>query len=159
MRMQTLFAVALFGVLATGCPTPPSRAARMQEAANEFNANARFGRMELVVERVSNKERDAFLRRHKAWGSQVRIADLEVSSMRLLTDDTAEVTVRVGWYRPEQGELRSTLLKQRWRDYRGDWMLVGEEKADGDPGLLGEQVMVEMPPRTTVQFPTVRIGE
>ncbi len=39
--------------------------------------------------------------------------------------------------------------------------MVGEQRADGDVGLLGETVVVEAPPgpRAPAQYPTIRLGE
>ena len=151
------FASSLFLL---GCPhqSPPARA---QEAATELNVNTRFGRMELAAEHVAPAAREAFLARRKAWGSNIRVADYEMASFRMKGDSDAETVVKVAWYRIDEGDLHVTMLKQSWHDFRGDWRLVEEQRADGAVGLLGEPVPVE-PPRTTAKkahFPTIRLGE
>jgi hypothetical protein len=153
------FVLASFSTSA--CIANQSGAARMQEAAQELNLNTRFGRLELAMEHVSAKDRDAFIARHKKWGSRVRIADSELAGMHLTSKEEAEVTVKVAWYKPDEQELRLTTIRQRYRDYKGDWKLEDEQRIDGDIGLLGEPIQaVESPaPVRQAQFPTVRLSE
>jgi hypothetical protein len=154
--------LALAGAVAlTGCPSSASNPARAQEAANELNLNTRFGRMELAMEHVAAKEREGFARRHHAWGGGVRIADTELAGMRVKENEKdAEITVRVAWYAPNQQELKMTTVRQRWKNFEGDWLLVGEERLEGDIGLLGEPVVSVAPPRKeNVQFPTIRLAD
>ena len=64
----------------------------------------------------------------------------------------------VGWQRPEESEMRTTTVTQRWKDHRGTWLLEHEERASGDVGLLGEPTLVVRPPaQRDVQFEAVRI--
>lgn len=145
----------------SACIANQSGAARMQEAASELNLNTRFGRLELAMENVSAKDRDAFIARHKGWGSRVRIADSELAGMHLTSKEEAEVTVKVAWYKPNEQELRLTTIRQHYKDYSGSWKLESEQRLDGDIGLLGEPIeAVEAPaPMRHAQFPTVRLGE
>ena len=148
-----------------GCPAPLSRAARAQDAVQEMNLHTRFGRLQVAMEKVAPEERERFAKRHQQWGELVRIADHEIYGMRSTGEDTADVAVRVSWYRPDQQELRLTTLKQKWRDRRGDWLLVGEERDSGDAGLIGDDATPDpegaSPARakTPSHFPTIRIGE
>lgn len=153
--------VASLPLLFTACAAmQQSPAARAQEAAQEMNLNTKFGRMELAAERVSPKAKDTFFERHRGWGGKVRVADYELQGLRMKAEDEAEVMVRVAWFRIDEGDLRTTTLKQKWHDFKGDWKLVEESRVDGDVGLLGEPVEPP-PPRTgprNAQFPTIRIG-
>jgi hypothetical protein len=172
-----LAAVFSVSVALLGCPvghlSPPARA---QEAATELNVNTRFGRMELAAEKVSPEHREAFLLRRKAWGSTVRVADYELAGLQMKKGEAdADVLVKVAWYRVDQGDLHITILKQKWHDFKGDWRLVDESRADGDVGLIGEPLPFhpssmanaasganggEAPPqRKGAQFPTIRLGE
>jgi hypothetical protein len=155
--MRTLF-LAPIALAACFGQTGP---AKMQEAAIELNVNARFGRMELASERVAPKGRQDFFGHRQGWGGRVRVADTEVSGLKMTGDEDAEVTVRVAWFRPDEGELHVTVLRQAWHDFKGDWKVVSEQRTDGDIGLLGERVVAapDAPrERTNAQFPTVRIG-
>ena len=145
-----------------GCPighqAPPVRA---QEAANELNVNTRFGRMEMAAEHVSAPEREKFLARRKAWGGGIRVADYELAGLRMRGDEDAETLVKIAWYRMDEGDLRTTTLRQTWHVLKGDWKLVDEARADGDIGLLGEPLPAAKPdtagPRRA-QFPTIHLG-
>jgi hypothetical protein len=141
-----------------GCSALPNPMARAQEAAQDFNTNTRYGRNEIAIEHVAPAARDSFLNHHHAWGSKVQIADVELEGLHRKSDHDAEVTVRVGWYRLEEQELHTTTLKQTWHDQNG-WQLTGEERIEGDVGLLGEAVVFQAPsePKSTPQFPTVRL--
>jgi hypothetical protein len=160
---HALLALA-FPVVLCACPlghqSPPARA---QEAAADMNLNARFGRMELAAESVSPKGRERFFERRRAWGSAIRIADYELQGVKMKGDDDAEIFVRIAWFRVNEGDLRSTLLQQKWHDYKGDWKLDDESRLDGDVGLIGEP----LPPPANggpgagpknAQFPTIHLG-
>ncbi|HVH43725.1 MAG TPA: hypothetical protein VM925_15330 [Labilithrix sp.] len=166
IHMRASFGVALVlsSTVLLGCPvghqSPPARA---QEAATELNLNTRFGRMELASERVAPAAREAFLARRRAWGANVRVADYELAGFHMKGNADAEMLVKVAWYRMDQGDLRTTLLKQKWHDFKGEWKLVDENRADGDLGLMGEALPA---PESAgkgngrnAQFPTIRLGQ
>lgn len=156
--------VSLSSAVLLGCPVGhQSGPARAQEAATELNVNTRFGRMELAAERVAPAAREAFLARRRAWGGNVRVADYELAGFKMKGDSDAEMFVKVAWYRLDQGDLRVTTLRQKWHDFRGDWRLVDESRADGDVGLIGEPAPPAGPRGTAAprnaQFPTIRLGQ
>jgi hypothetical protein len=142
-----------------GCAGQQNPIASVQEAAQELNSEARFGRTEIAMDRVAVTARDEYAAHHRGWGSNVRIADLEVAGMNAHGDHDVDVLVRVSWYRPNEEDLRLTTLRQSWHDKAG-WRLITEKRDDGDPGLLGEEVVFEAPAdqRPPAQFPTVRLG-
>lgn len=156
-----------------GCAivAPMSAASRAQETATELNTNSRFGRMELATEHVDPAQREAYLMRHKTWGNAIRVADYEMAGFKMKGDNDAETLVRVSWYRVENGDLKNTLLKQSWKQVKGDWRLVEESRSEGDAGLIGD--MLPADPNAPVaasgaasapgtkkpaQFPTIRLG-
>jgi hypothetical protein len=156
--------IALAAIPLAGCPVGhQAPGARAQETANEFNVDTRFGRMELAAEKVAPDERDAFLERRRAWGASVRVADYELAGVRMKGDADAEMFVRVSWYRVDQGDLHLTTLKQKWHDFKGEWKLVDEGRADGDPGLIGDgpapaPAAIGAVKAKPAQFPTIRLG-
>lgn len=144
-------------IFALGACLGQTPAAKMQETARDMNMNARFGRMELVVENVAPKYRAEFVQRHRAWGQHVRVADTELVGIHF-GEKEAESMVAVAWYEVTRQELRGTTVRQKWKSHRGDWLLESEERADGDPGLFGEAVPQPEPkPHETSQFRTITI--
>lgn len=156
-----VLAIATSAACLSGCLGQPTGAAAAQEAARELTVNLRFGRMELVMERVAPAERDTYVASHRSWGNVVRIADAELDGMRLVSKEQALVIVRVAWYEANAQELRVTTLKQTWKETKGDWLLIAEARADGDLGLLGEPLPARQEAAPAehhpAQFQTVRI--
>jgi hypothetical protein len=157
-------ATALLASLVAGCGLAgQSKPAKAQEAALELNLNARFGRMEMAAEHISPKARDGFFERRKAWGGSVRVADYDLTGLKIIGEDDAESYVKIAWYRANEGDLRVTTVKQKWHsDAKGDWKLTEEQRVDGDVGLLGEPpqaptAAAAAPPRRS-QFPTIYLG-
>ena len=150
---------ALLAFAGTACALPPGPVASAQEAAQELNLDARFGRSEIAMDHVAPRARDAFSAHHRGWGTTVRIADLDLAGARAHGDHDVDILVRVAWYRLEEQDLHTTTVKQGWNDKNG-WQLVTEARIEGDVGLLGETVVFEAPPaeRASPQFPTVRLG-
>jgi hypothetical protein len=162
MRVSFVAALAFTSVALLGCPLGhQSGPARAQEAATDLNVNTRFGRMELAAERVAPTSREAFLARRKAWGGNIRVADYELAGFHMKGEADAEMLVKVAWYRIDEGDLRVTTLKQKWHDFKGDWRLVDEQRAEGDVGLIGEPPPSEPAKAGTknAQFPTIRLGQ
>jgi hypothetical protein len=154
--MRKGFALALLGTL-TGCMAPMSPVQRMQDAANDLTIATRFGRMDVALERVSQASREEFLRKHAGWGSAIRIADCDLSSLRLLDRDHATVTLTVSWQRIDESELRGTQIAQKWKDHRGRWLLESEERLAGDIGLLGEPTTLVRAAPSRTQFQSIII--
>lgn len=165
MRMRLVAATFVIASLTAGCAMiGQSKPQRAQEAALELNLNARFGRMELAAERISPKAREAFFDRRKAWGGAVRVADYDLTGLKIQGEDDAESFVKIAWYRADDNDLRVTTLKQKWHaDGKGDWKLTDEQRLSGDLGLFGEPPAPAAPgaapaaPRRS-QFPTIYLG-
>lgn len=155
---RPLAAIAAPIVLA-GCMGTMSPAMKLDDAVKETNDAARFGRTDLAVERVVPASRAAFVKRHRLWGGDVRIVDVEYGGVEKMTTGEAVILVGFGWFRPSEGRLRMTTVRQTWRNDKGagPWFLYDEERVAGDLGLLGEQVVVVQPPKKTVQFETTVI--
>ncbi len=157
--MRTLTLVSTLVAL-SACMMPPQGAALVQQTAQQFNFDMRFGRMELAVEQVSAKYQDDFAKKHRMWGGAIHVTDAETVGMKMRGQENADVTVRVAWYRADEGELKTTLVKQKWHLFPAGWRVEGEERLDGDIGALGENVEIVQPETVThtAQFPTVRLG-
>lgn len=165
MRRSAALGFSLFFLSGCAVVAPMSASARAQETASELNTNSRFGRLELATEHVDPAQREAFLGRHKSWGNAIRVADYEMAGFKMKGDNDAETLVRVSWYRIENGDLHNTLIKQSWKQVKGDWRLVEEVRADGDAGLIGDPAPPPVvdpnappPPKKPTQFPTIRLG-
>jgi hypothetical protein len=160
MRSLSIGLASLLGSTVLACAGVGTPASHAQEAMSGVAENLRFGRTELVMERISPDLKDQFAKQHAAWGGRVTIAETEFGNFKMTGKEDAEDTLRITWYDGNQ-ELRSTLLHQKWHGDKGNWLLVSEERVDGDLGLLGETVVVQSPDEAhapRAQFPTVRIG-
>jgi hypothetical protein len=81
--------------------------------------------------------------------------------------DRAEVLVRFAWYRIDENDLRSTLVRQTWLDTKSAWKLAGEEAVEGPRSLLGDPATGHgdgahpgaAPPSKRTYLPTVVIGQ
>lgn len=161
--MRILAAAAVLGLSACSVVAPMSAAARAQETATDLNTNARFGRLELATENVDAANREKFLAQHKLWGNAIRIADYEMAGFKIKDSDYAETLVTVSWYRVNDEELHTTVVRQKWKQQKGDWRLTEEAKADGDSGLLGDAPPASpasdsTAPKKPSQFPTIHLG-
>jgi hypothetical protein len=156
-RPRAQIAFALLAV--SGCVSPMTPRAKLDEHVHEMNTAARFGRHDLAAERVAPEARASFAARHRAWGTEVRIVDLEYGGVERVSEEEAVILVAFNWYRPAEGLLRTTTVRQTWRNDKGTgpWFLVAEQRAAGDVGLLGEATTVLRPERPDVRFETTII--
>ena len=130
------FALLLACTLAAACVPPPGPRERLGFSAHEMNAATRFGRMDIAMSFVARGARDDFAHRHKKWHNDVRIVDVDLTGLRMLTSDSAEVRLKVAWHRIDETTIRSSTVAQRWSHQTGDWQIEEELRVSGSPGLF-----------------------
>jgi hypothetical protein len=161
---QLLRPTLAFALLAGGtsaCTSPMTPAAKLNEAVQDTNMALRFGRKDVAMDRVAIIARAAFMKNHRLWGSELQIVDVEFGGLEKMTEKEAVVLVGFSWFRPKEGLLRATVVRQTWKndDGTGPWHLVAEERASGDLGLLGDTVVVVTPEKKDKHFETKVIPE
>jgi len=150
---------AVAGLIAA-CASPMSPAAKLNDAVQETNLALRMGRNDIAMEHVSAEGRAKFLVHHKSWGNDVNVVDMELGGVEKMTGEEAVVLVDFQWFRPSEGALRNTIVRQTWKNDKGSgpWFLDAEERASGDHGLFSDDaVKVLVPEKKTVHFDTVTI--
>jgi hypothetical protein len=126
------FVVAAAAALAA-CAGGYSAGDQLQRQVDTYNDQIRWGRTYSAAELVREDTRGDWLRDHRAWGADVRIADYEVVDSTMQSDGVAMVRVTISWYRDVESELQTTLLAQRWQREARVWQLVSEEVEEGTP--------------------------
>lgn len=135
--MRHLLAVAVsFALGLGGCMLPPGPAERLNYAAHDMNAATRFGRIDVAMDHVVGHARADFAKRHAAWGRQIRVLDVELRGVRLVTPTTAEVQVAVSWHDLKHATIQVSYLSQKWTREEDDWGLVEELRVGGAKGLF-----------------------
>jgi hypothetical protein len=92
--------------------------------------------MDIAADSVIAEAKTDFGKRHRAWGRDVRIVDLEVEGVQMLTSDAAEVDLIVSWHRIDDPTIQTTNVAQRWTQTSSDWKLAEETIAGGAKGLF-----------------------
>lgn len=131
----SLLALILVPAL-TGCFAPPGPMERLNDSAYELNTGMRFNRIDVALGHVEKKAQSDFIERHAKWGRDVRIVDVELSGLRLLTSDSAEVNITVSWHRIDESTIRASGITQLWKNGDGGWKLEEEMRIAGSPGLF-----------------------
>lgn len=156
-RASTVFVLALLLGL-PGCPTPETPYTKANEAAREMNMAARWGRMDIALERADPENIDDFMKRHAKWHGEIRIIDTELAGLVLVEPTKAEAEVDVSWTLDDDTNLRVTRIHQHWRSKEGKWYVYKEKRQSGAEGLFGEPVERKEKPKDT-HFPTRVIRE
>jgi hypothetical protein len=130
-----LLAVALLGCNFAGLrPTE-----KLKQSIQELNEAARWGRLDLASQYVGPNYRQRFFAVHASWGKQMQIADLEM--VRLDIDpnkSVAAASIAISWYGLNEMTLRQTVVRQRWKQREGQYVLDDEQVIDGDPSLIAK---------------------
>lgn len=129
---------------------------RLTNAAYDLNSATRFARMDVALDLVAADARAEFMRRHASWHGDVRIVDVELQGVRLITAESAEVQIAVGWHRIDDTSMRSSLLAQMWIQGKSGWELSEEARVAGAPGIFAP-VLAQRAPRARAarQAPTM----
>lgn len=150
-----LLATLLF---VTGCPAPETPYTKANEAAREMNLAARWGRMDIALERADPETVQEFVKRHAKWHGEIRIVDTELAGLVLTEPTKAEAEVDVSWTLDDDTTLRVTRIHQKWHSKEGKWYVFEEKRQSGAEGLFGETVERKEKPKDT-HFPTRVIRE
>ncbi len=119
-----------------GCVPPPGPMEKLTNAAYDFTSATRFERMDVAASLVVSHAQEDFLARHRKWGSDLRIVDVELKGVRLVTPDTAAVSLSVSWHPLNSTEIRTSLLAQKWTSTGDGWRMATEGRTGGAPGLF-----------------------
>jgi hypothetical protein len=158
--MRSTGLAVFVGLAACACISPPP-SQRVADVAREVNLAARFGRMDLALERTAAGARRHFSAHRSQWGGPLRVLDMELSGLSMKDAENAIVLVDFQWTRLDESTMHSTRIEQTWRGSTEDrgWTLVRERRVAGDVGLFGERVARAEPtePHRDVQFETKTI--
>ena len=128
------FALALL----CGCMSNINPRETLADSVHQVNYAARWGRVDVAVERVAPSYRTTFLRSRRPWGRDLQIADVELVDIHLVDGDNARAQsiVAVSWYDLRAMDLRTTTLEQAWRRTGQAYVLESEEIVEGDESLV-----------------------
>jgi hypothetical protein len=157
--MRSLAFALTLSLSLAACLAPPPASERATDAARELNVATRFGRMDIARGRTLSGARDDFMKRRSAWGSEIRIVDVELAGLSMADSSHALIQVDYAWVRMSEGTLRSTRIAQHWESEHGEWQLAREHREAGARGLFGEPVKLVAPPHRDAQFATKTIRE
>lgn len=127
----------------------------LDQTVHLFHDDLRWDRMPMAETVVAPEARPGFQQRHRTWGSQIRIVDIE--PVQVGTGGVRGVArVHVQWIGGEDStEVRDSVVEERWDATYGRWMLRSERVVAGDPGLLATAAPsrpVASPQYTAVPF-------
>lgn len=119
------------------CALPPaSPSQRLSEVAHNMSMLTRFGRTASALDFVDPSEKQAFSERRAPWEKEIRLLDVELTELRLLSKEEADIEMTVLWQRPAEADVRETQVTQHWKDGRKGWKLFSESAKSGDLSLL-----------------------
>jgi len=132
MRIMAL-AMAL-GACALGCMTPTQRREDdLIHDARMWNDDFRWARWEIVGHSLPPEENALFQERKNLIGNDLVIADYEVTAVNFVQGShAATVEVTLEWYRKTDPTVRQAVLRQRWEQRTGRWMMIKQRRVRGD---------------------------
>jgi hypothetical protein len=110
---------------------------KLGDVVQNLNDQARWGRISDAALLVQPDYLEAFLERHRQWGSEIQLADTEVVNVQLASDsEHASAVVNYSWYSIADMNLYETTLRQVWSARKNSFALVSEAVLKGNPGLF-----------------------
>ncbi len=135
--MRHAIAVVLSVGLLCGCllnNINPSQ--KLNERVQEYGDATRWNRLDIAVQMVTPSYREAFMKRHAAWGRAVEVADAELIHIQIAADgNTATSTLAYSWYDLSAMTLARTVVRQTW-DIRNGYQVMSEDVLEGAAELL-----------------------
>jgi hypothetical protein len=131
---------ALISLSVSGCTlanlTPQ---ARFSEAAHTLNDASRWGQVDLALEHVSPRYMARFNERHREWGEEVSIAEVDLVRMQVAPDrKSATSEISLSWFNDGGVMIKSSTISQKWEAEHGKFKLIDEAVRRGDPRVFAE---------------------
>ena len=138
MRRWQRLVGAAFGFGLVGCTlanlTPQ---ARFSEAAYTLNDASRWGQVDLAMQHVSPRYQERFTARHRQWGEQVSIAEVDLVRLQVADDrQSATSEINLSWFNDGGVMVKSSSITQKWEAEHGKFKLVDEAIRRGDPNVF-----------------------
>ena len=132
--MRRSFAM-LVVLSAAACGAAP-HGETLMDAVRTYNDGVRWSRFAAAARQVPARQREEFLDEREELAEDLRITDYEVVRVKE-KGETADVQVKVTWYKDSEGTVRDTWAKQAWERRGKAWRIVGEARVRGAemPGL------------------------
>jgi len=136
-RAALALVLSLLPFAGAACFAPTTPEARVLEVAQEMKMATRFGQVEVAIEHVDAPARADYVARHAIWASELRIVDVELVGVEVQPDNAhADVELAVAWQANDEATVRTTNVRQRYRDDHGAWRLQTETAGRGDGELF-----------------------
>ena len=109
----------------------------LSESVRTYNDSVRWERFGVAANHVPPEQRSQFVDDADQRAKDVKITDYEVVRIDKRGEKTAEVHIKVSWYRDSEGTLRETQAMQTWERHDRLWVIVEESRLRGAemPGL------------------------
>jgi hypothetical protein len=129
-------AIVLLAAL-TACSGIPKEENSLGESIREFNEGVRWSRFSNAAIHLPAKDRATFVDEWDERAKDLKITDYEVIKVDQKGSRTAQVQVKMEWYKDSEGKVKSTHAVQTWERRGKVWFLVDESRLRGDemPGL------------------------
>ncbi len=126
--------VYLVAAVLASCGAGQGRTDKLRDAIYYFNEGVRWGRLQDVLSRVDPESEAHFLEMHKDFGTNIRLTACEIVNTKIdLDSGSAEVGVKITWYRVDEMVVNETVLVQHWQEKEREWRMVREEYRAGTP--------------------------
>ena len=118
---------------------------KLRDAVVAYNDACRWNRLDLAVMLVDHPFRAEFKAGHHRWGYDIQIADVDILQVQTADKDLESAAAKVlyRWYDQRGMIVADTVLLQRYEKRKGNYVLLSEEVASGDPRLLEPPPLIE----------------
>jgi hypothetical protein len=109
-------------LLLAQCAGGYDKQTQLRNAVDEFHDGFRWGAMGSMISHVRTEDQDAFTADYETRMEGVSIADYEVTRILFGEDgESADVWVRISWYRANEVDVRDALICEHWVEGRTTW--------------------------------------
>jgi len=107
------------------------------DSVREYNEGVRWSRFANAAVHIPPAQRAQFVDEWDDRAKDLKITDYDVIKVDQKGSRTAQVQVKMEWYKDSEGKVKETHAVQTWERHGKVWFLVDESRLRGDemPGL------------------------
>lgn len=133
--------LVLVGLLAGGCVSADGMNTKLRDATAGYNRALRWGDIDRAAEYLPATAQQTFMNRQDEIRERLVVVDYEITRLDLdKQTGIAASRAAITWHTDDTTIIKVTMVDQLWQFHEGDFVLVDERRAGGDPLALFAEV-------------------
>lgn len=129
------------GLVLSACMAGNGMQTKLRDTSSAYNRALRWGDIDRAAKYLPAEAQQTFMERYDETAEELVIVDYELTRLDLDREKgVAASRAQIVWHLDRELVVRNTLVDQLWQFHEGNFVLVDERRAGGEPLALFAEV-------------------